>query len=317
MRNGESALIPVPRPELCTARIFVSEVELDEGEEGVGWEAQNSGEAEATASLITRGWLRQALFGSVVPLLDSDETVEVAGGRIIAYGSVAVLPKLTQAHLLAYLMAVAGDSPERAWESLRPELVSLPHAAPAEEVLRAFRCLVPFRDDHFEDSRSAIADHVFLQWRCASEHGWVAPQHVTPFYEGLHALVLAVGREAGGRDFLAEGLRELRLTAHLRQFEDWTRGADFGAEVEQQVAMLMELPQRIDRLLTVAAAGMVRLQGAVAESERRPAPHGSFALTAVTAIAAVVVLWSASTELVRSAAITHPLTIMTRWSRAR
>jgi hypothetical protein len=306
-RNAESALIPVPRPELCTARIFVSEVEVDEGGGGAPGGARTLAEAQATAGLIASGWLRQALFGSVLPLFESGEPVALAGGRIIAHGPVAMLPRPTQAHLLAYLLAVAGDSPERAWESLRPELVSLPHAASAGDVARAFRCLVPFRDDHFEDSRSALADHMFLQWRCASEHGWVAPPHVAPFYEGLHAMVLAVRGGAGGRDLLADALQELRLTAHLRQLEDWTRGADFSAELEQQVAMLMELPQKIDRLLSVAASGMVRLQGPVAEPERRPAPHGAFALTVGTALAAGLVLWSASTEVLRSAAMTQPL----------
>jgi hypothetical protein len=155
---------------------------------------------------------------------------------------------------------VITESPDRAWASLAPELVATTGAAPGEELARAFRCLVPFRDDPTCDSGSNAADHMFLQWRHATSHGWVPASHVIPFYHGSFRIIATARGADGVGDLVADALRTLRAEAGLRQLEEWSRALDPLGAIEQQMTLLMQLPQKLDQLLSIAADGTVRVQ---------------------------------------------------------
>jgi hypothetical protein len=248
-----------PCPDLCSAHVLVSALppqsaEAPHDDRDVPWQR-----ASDSALTVVSGWLRQAISGAVVPV-PAPGSIIAPGRRLVTCEAFARLTERSQRHLTMYLSALGSDLPDRAWDALAHGLVPVEGAAPPEEVARAFRCLVPFRDDRSCDSGSEVADRAFLQWRTATLHGWVPAADVAAFYRGLHAVIAAVRELARGRDVLAEAVHSLRFETTLHQFDEWSQGVDVTGAMERQVTLLLQLPQKIDRLLTVAAEGSVRVQ---------------------------------------------------------
>ncbi len=299
IREDAPVAVPVVHADLCTSRVYVTE--LFEARAG-GPAGEDKGLPDAKLRAVS-WWFRRALAGMVIPLsvggaVDRD-------GRLIMRGPFAQLPAESASHLTAYLVAVIGESPDRAWASLAHELVATPGASPGEEVARAFRCLVPFRDDRTCDSGSDAADHMFLQWRRATSHGWVPAPHLIPFYQGGFRIVATARAQGETGDPLADALGGLRAEAGLRQFEEWSRALDVMGAMEQQLTLLLQLPQKIDQLLTIAADGTVRVQ--LVSGDSAGAARRSRLATAI----AVLLVTSAALALVATALSMPPV-----WSDA-
>jgi ubiquinone biosynthesis protein len=292
--QGAPLVVPRLRAELCTSRVLVTETPAFEDAEAVG-AVDLMATAERRAALAV--WLRQALFGSVLPLFVHGE-IATDRGRLVASTRLARLPEATQQHLLAHLFAVADDTPDRSWAALEPELERAADAASPEDVQRVFRRLVPFRDDRSGRSGSAVADHAFLQWRFASQHGWLPRAHVAPFYQSLMEAVARTTDAAAGADALADAIDGLRLTAGLRQLNALAGEVDVMAAIERHMALMLELPDKLDRLLTVAADGSVRVQLVAADEGSRR--MRSAALLAALLVIAAVALLAGSTSAVRA-----------------
>jgi hypothetical protein len=254
--RGAPMLLPRPLPDLCSSRMLVTD--MPDGERSP-FASVDPWSAQADKPSAVKAWLQQALSGSVCPIFAPDERIVMCGDRFMA-ASLVRIPRGTQQALLAYLFAVAGELPDRAWNSLQPELAASAQAQPADQVRREFRRLVPFRDDRFTETRSAAADRAFLQWRIASGHGWLPAPHVVPFYRGLFGALCAAEDANGEEDVVAEALASLRVPSDARDLGAWMADADVMSAVERQMALLIDLPQKIDRLLTVAADGAVRVQ---------------------------------------------------------
>lgn len=299
-RGGNHPVVGSPCPELCTERIFVSEMRGDE------WRTMPVDTAPGDPALITATWIREALFGSVLPWPYIGEPIQFDGGRLVTHGPVAVLSSATQARLRSFLTA-SEDAPVRAWNALRSELVPLPHATSADVVERVFRCLVPFRDDPFADGAWPTADRIFLQWRSATEHGWMAPPHLLPFYEGLEAIVRTQSERTADRDVLGGVLSDLRLTTGMLEMQQWMHGADLPAEIEQHIGALLQLPQKIDRLLSAAAAGSRTFAATEGFTVPRSLAGRSGWVRAILVVIALLAWWAPSTEPIRSAIAARPL----------
>jgi hypothetical protein len=287
MRRGAPLLLPRAFPALCSPRILVTEIPEDEESAALAGEDPRASESPGKAAV--QAWLRQALFASVCPIFAPDERMAMAGDRLIA-SSVMSIPTRTQQRLLSYLFAVAGESPDRAWAALRADLVAAPDAAPAEHVEREFRRLVPFRDDRSTDTGSMVANHVFLQWRSASRHGWLPAPPVVPFYRGLFGALSAAPHSDADGDVLADAISSLRVQSDVRQLGTWMADSDVMSAVERQMALLIELPQKLDRLLTVAADGAVRVQLVTDDPSASQRDRAATAVALVLLAAALIVL---------------------------
>jgi hypothetical protein len=306
MRRGARLVLPLVFPELCSRRMLVTEILDDEQNE----REEDGQAAKPRESSVVRAWLRQALFGSVCPLLGPVDRLASCGDRLVAPAMVR-LPPRTQQRLLGYLFAVTGESPDRAWAALEPELTAAKDAAPAGHVVGEYRRLVPFRDDRSTDTGSAVADHVFLQWRVASRHGWLPSVQLVPFYRALFGILSAVSDAANDEDVLLEAIHSLRVQSDLRQLGGCMAESDVVSAIERQMALLIDLPQKLDRLLTVAADGGVRVQlvtdGASAVQRNRAATAVALLLIAAALfvlageLPAVRELWAS--EAGRSAAL--------------
>jgi hypothetical protein len=282
VRPGALISLAVPRPDLCSAHVFVSAMPGDRTVPPPGAGEPRWQRPSDTALEVVSGWLRQAVCGEVVPVLATGSVMAQGRSLTTCQGFVR-LPERAHANITEYLLALAGDVPDRAWDALAHELTPVDGAAPRDEVARAFRCLVPFRDDRSCDSGSEIADRAFLQWRTATKHGWVPSAHLAIFYQGFVALMAAVRGSAPGGDVLAEALRGLRVESTVRQFDEWSQRLDVMSAMERQMTLLLQLPQKIDQLLTVAAEGSVRVQ--LVTDDRRAARR----LRAAALVAALMV----------------------------
>ena len=96
---------------------------------------------------------------------------------------------------------------------------------------------------------------------------------------------------APGRDVLGEAVRGLRLDAGVRQLDEWFQSADMLSAMERQMLSLLQLPPKLDQLLTVAADGTVRVQLATDEQAvaRRSRAAATIALLLVAAAAVMLV----------------------------
>ena len=283
-----STVVPRPIAERCSRRVLVCE-EVAADRPADARAASDLRDQPDAAVCAISSWLRVALSGSVFPILTADSRRR-ADGMFVATGALARLPPAAGAHLTEYLLAVAADSPDRACDALVHDLTPLDDAAPLDEVARAFRRLVPFRDDRSCDSGSEVADCVFLQWRVATRHGWVPATYLVPFYQGLFGLVTAMRDETGGRDVVAEAVCGLRFDAGVRYIEEWTRNLDMTSAMERHMLLLMQLPGKLDRLLTIAADGTVRVQVGAADRPRSRYSRARFAVALLLVVLSAALL---------------------------
>jgi hypothetical protein len=255
MARGAPVIVPRPSAELSSPNMLVTV--LDDEDWRIAEQASVE-EPDADARALLSAWLRLALFESAYPMLAPHEPIRCIGNRFMARQMIRSNGAVQQ-HLLAYLFAVTSDLPDSAWAALQRELAPTPRRATDEELQRAFRRLVPFRDDRHTESGSATADHIFLQWRTASQHGWLPGPSLVPFYCALFGVVSGTGSTAGS-DIVADAIASLRVTADVRQLGGWAAQADLPAAMERQLAMALDLPEKLNRLLSAAADGTIRVQ---------------------------------------------------------
>jgi hypothetical protein len=264
-------LMAMPRPDLCSAHVLISDIP----EQASPLEDPASLASDHASQLgrpLLAAWLQQALFGGLYPVVTLGERPLLTGFQMVVTGDVARLCPGAQCALTSQFLAVAAEMPDKAWASLRSELCASDSAASDDEMQRAFRRLVPFRDDPDGGSGSSLADSIFMQWRLATESGWLPSPQLASFYRGMFGLVMAVCPSMHHRDLLAESAADLEMAANLRQFEVTIDGAQLMMQMERQMALLLDLPQKVDRLLTAAAEGNMRVHFLAPAAARQTAP---------------------------------------------
>jgi len=243
-------------------------------------------------------WLRQALLGELFPVEPTETgTLVLADGRIaFAPGAFGRSTADAQAEQRAYLLATAAHDLDAASEHLLRQ-VDASDAAAEERLRLAVRQVVPFRDGSWSLAGGSLAEHLFAQLRLAREAGCRPRPELLAFSRGLFAIAAAARRLAPERDALAEGLQELRLLASLYQVREAVTPERLRAQLEQVLPAMVELPRKLDQLLTVAAESSATLQVRLPEEES-PRRGGGTALAApFLALAALVLLWRALAPL--------------------
>lgn len=209
-------------------------------------------------------WLRQALMGRAFPVEPIASNIEVLSNRQIAFkgGAFASLPPHAKTNLWDYLINVLIEDPDSARCCLTREMSREKPAAGEDELQRRFRQIVPFRDGGWGDGGkiNSLAEVLFLHWQLAARHGYRPHSHLLSFYRGLFLIASASRRLAPDQDSLREGLEELRLVGALKQFEEMISPRQFGSNLDKYAAMMMDLPQKLDAVLALAAEGSLRLK---------------------------------------------------------
>src|SRR5262249_50995723 len=118
-------------------------------------------------------------------------------------------------------------------------------------------------------------------------------QHLPSFYRGLFTTTEIARRLAPGCDALGEAIQDLRLIASLTQFREMAGGRQFPGLMDKYAALLMELPDRIDKAPTLVADGSARLRLHVPETAEHRRQKNSLAIgIALLAVLAAVGLLS-------------------------
>lgn len=211
-------------------------------------------------------WLRQALHGSVFPVEISPSDVVILPGRQIGLtgGVFASLSEESRNNLWSYLIAVAGESPNEACSLLVRELIRSESLDNDGELQQRFRQIVPFRDTDW--GGDFFADHLFLQWRLANEHGYVPRQSLPSFFRGLYKVAQLARKLSPERDAFAQALEDVRLIARMEWFKEMLGSDQFGKQMNQYATLMLELPQRLDEALTLVSDG--RTQSRFFERDR-------------------------------------------------
>jgi ubiquinone biosynthesis protein len=198
-------------------------------------------------------WLRQALHGSVFPVeLSPDDLVVLPGRQIgLTGGTFGNLSHDSRSNLWSYLIATASESPNQACAFLVKELKRSESLDSDSELQQRFRQVVPFRDTDW--SGDFFADHLFVQWRLANEHGYMARQNLPSFFRGLYTIARLARQLSPQHDAFAQALEDVRLIARMEWFKEMLGPDQFGKQMNQYAALMLELPQRLDEALTLVA----------------------------------------------------------------
>lgn len=208
-------------------------------------------------------WLSLALLGPSFPADTAAEDVTVlADGRIGFRGALCVLPAAARRDLWDYLLAVSNEDPDGACPPLF-RLLEKDSPWSREDGLRhRLRQAVVFQTNgKGENSRvTCLRDVVLLHLRLAREERCRPSLHLARLFRALLLMEDAARRLAPGRDWLREGLENLRIVVALGQVRDLFSPGQLNLSLERYAPVLLELPRKMDEVLRLAAEGSARMQ---------------------------------------------------------
>jgi predicted unusual protein kinase regulating ubiquinone biosynthesis (AarF/ABC1/UbiB family) len=231
---------------------------------------------------VCRVWLRQALLGNAFPVEPRPENILVLSEKRIAFtsGSFASFSPDAKTNLWNYLLA-ASEDPDRACSCLLKEMEEGQLKVNQDELGRKFRQIVPFRDGGWDDNSTndSLAEHLFVQWRLANENGCRPSFHLLSFYRGLFLIAAAAQQLAPQHDSLLRGLKEVRLIELLGQVQQMIGLRPLSNDLDKYATMMMELPKKLDDVLTLASEGNTRLKLRITEGADRRKMKNSLAVS--------------------------------------
>jgi ubiquinone biosynthesis protein len=227
----------------------------DEGSPGSG----GAFDRGLMARRLAGAWLRQATVGQAVPYEFQLRDVLITGERLMLVGgSFEPHSSAGRARFLTYLNAVASDDPDAAAAWLLVDAMPV-GAVMEEEVHRRLRQAVPFRDGEWS-GEDRLVEQVLVQWRVATEAGLALDAHQLHMYRGLHALAAATAALAPDTDALLAALQEERLRVGFGSAQPLIDPRALPATLDKLLQDMVHLPQKLDEVLTLAAAGRLRVK---------------------------------------------------------
>lgn len=237
-------------------------------------------------------WLTLLLDGPAAPTaiaaadlrrLDDGRLLLLAGGWVEA-------PEELRRNLLAWLLATLRGDPDEIAARLAPELV-LPPGCGVAALAARLRQAAAFREGGWGEGGEALDEETFLHLRVARNLGLAASPRLADLVPGLVHVATLARRLDPGADGLRQALEERDLTRRAREMADLLRWDRLGGNLERHAMLLAALPERLDQLLTRAAAAppAAGVRPAVVV-ERPPASGGTIAAAATIGLGAVALL---------------------------
>jgi hypothetical protein len=197
-------------------------------------------------------WLHHALKFSWFPESPGVSSLASTADNQIAFLglSVAALQQETQSAIFQYLAAVSAGRTDEATETLLSLLRPGKNAAEFETVRDRFRQVVPFRDGGWDSVRGheSIAEHVFLQWRIATEAGYNAPEEYISFVRGFWGVALMSHRLAPEDDVLREAVNEIQLFDAFDKLRSLLTINNLAMQGQDWLRFLMEAPEQLNAI---------------------------------------------------------------------
>ena len=241
------------------------------------------GAGEALARRVTGAWIRHAFSGNVVPYDFGPRDIVMAGDRLVLTGAVfEPHPATEHGRFAAYLSAVAADDPDAAANWI---LEGASQSVGVEVTLRhLLRRAVPFREGEWSgDDR--LAEYALVQWRVARDAGWLMSPHHQHVYRGLHAVARIADALAPDADALRGALEDERLRIGLAQAGQLADPRHAAVTLERAIQELIDLPQKLDDVLTLASEGRLRMRLQVPEAEANERVRNRTVLLVTTLVA--------------------------------
>jgi ubiquinone biosynthesis protein len=223
----------------------------------------DAGAPDASGGLLARriaaAWLRQATIGQVVPYDFSLDDIVIAGDRLVLRSaSFEPHSAAARARFLNYVNAVAADDPDTAAAWLLAETAAS-GVALEEEVRRRLRQAVPFRDGEWSgDDR--LAEQLLVQWRVTRQAGLELPAHQLHVYLGIQTVSSIATALAPDSDALLAALQEERLRAGIGTAQPLMDPRAIPATLDKLMQGMVNLPQKLDEVLSLAADGRLRVK---------------------------------------------------------
>ena len=292
---GGALAAPVCYRDYCTTGVLTLErvdgVTLDACV-AAGRTPSASMDFDAAAQRLTSAWLRQAATGHVVPFDFDLRDVLVSTDRLVLVdGAFEPQPAATRARFFAYLNAVAATDPDTAWAWIGVAAAPGPDGQPEDELRRRLRQAVPFRDGEWSgDDR--LAEQVLVQWRVTREAGWKLQPHQLHMYRGLQAVAGAAERLAPAHDALLAALESERLRVGFSEARQLFDPRALPVALDALVQNMVNLPQKLDDVLTLAADGRlsVKLHAPEAREQRRVRDRTVSLVASLVALSALALL---------------------------
>jgi ubiquinone biosynthesis protein len=247
------------------------------------------------AGRICTSWLRQALIGQWFPVdAWTNDTLIVPDGRVAFTGVHSSMPSGTRKDLWEYLLAAAAADPDKACTHLFRVMDKDPTTTREEGLRLLFRQAVPACSSRSFSSCSSgnLGELVLLHWWLAQSHGCRPPAHLLRFYRGFSLVHAAASRLAPDRDSLRDGLETIRMVTALGQMRDLMTVTHLNENLERYAPVLLELPRKLDEVLSLLASGSTRMHLHVRESKERMRRRNSTVVTTalLMALAAAALL---------------------------
>ena len=290
-RRSDLLLVPQVHRELSTARVLtVQWLPGSTVDEIAALPDLQPMDAFDMARRIALIWLQMALVGHRFPI--EADLIELPDGRLAVTGGVfAELPEASRVNLWNYLRATAGHFPDRAAACLLRETSRARRGAPPGELRTRVRQAVPFRDGAWSVTGESLGEYAMVHWRLLRDAGFSARQHLEDFYQGLFWAARRGRRFAPRADPLGEALSDLDWLAGWNQFRQLASPRQLGMTAESYVSSLVELPQKLDRILSFAAdEGGFRLPEAETGAGRERQNSAAVVISLGLAMAGVVLL---------------------------
>lgn len=281
-------LLDAPRcyPEMCSGRVLtVARVDgpslataiVNGGVPPPGDAIDPAGAAKQLAA----GWVRLAVSSrSVLFDFDLNDVVLCDGRLVLVGGAIEPMTETEGPEFLTYLLAGAIDDPDRALDWIATSASAGSLGLPEESLRRRLRQAVPFRDGEWSgDDR--LAQRLFVHWRTTRAAGWQLPAHYLRLYRGVHALSAATTTLAPNADHVLTALQDEQWRLGSEEARNWLDADRLAVAMEGTARDLVQIPKKLDEILTAAAAGRLRITAEVPDpGERRIARNRTVSLVA-------------------------------------
>ena len=209
-------------------------------------------EQRETARRVSLVWLHHALKFAWFPESPGLSTLAWTEEHQIAFVglSIAGLEQETQGAIFQYLAAVSSGRTDEATATLLLLLHPGKNAADFETVRDRFRQVVPFRDGGWGrvGGHESLAEHVFLQWRIATEAGYEAPEEFISFVRGFWEVALISHRLAPEDDVLNEALSEIQLFDTFDKLRSLFTVNNLAVQGQDWLRFIMEAPEQLNAI---------------------------------------------------------------------
>jgi predicted unusual protein kinase regulating ubiquinone biosynthesis (AarF/ABC1/UbiB family) len=305
--DSEVLCAPTVRLELCRPRLLVTEkislVRLSEvitdfirSERGKYSETPNLAgfSPDRLASVLCTAWLREVFLGHCFPVYCRAEDVFVRADRRIAFvnGPYFKLPADAEERVWKYLLAVVEDNPDECCRSLLLQTVGDVDEEKQRDLIAQFRQSVTFfqAKPGEEALQTGTAARIWHHLEIVNNAGLRLRPSVLNFYRGLFTLLTGVRCLHLERDPLLEAIEDVWATGIVSSFKQMMRGDVVTDMANRYAATTIEIPRRMNEILTTFAAGSEDDRDDSPASRNKPEGSNSSRITALLLFAAVLIL---------------------------